>query len=243
MLLNKTNLRCFFSSEIGEEGSFAKFADREKKHLFRTLRARKGDSILLIDGKGSRAEAEIADKENIIIRNIHKINEPEIKLHLYLSPPRHQKMDQLLKQCAEIGLWSINPIITTHSVSIPQKSGITERWQNLLIEGCKQSHNPFLPKIAEPIPFNQAVEEAKKQGFLSYFGSLSAKPDHGFPITDHAPRTTDLGWWVGPEGGFSPEEKEIMLEAEFKPMQISSWTLRTETAAIVGVGILRSFFE
>ena len=98
-------MRCFYCENLKEGGlSPADFSENEKNHLFKVLRGKLGEKIMIINGKGIIADANIIDKESIVVSNITKILPPRIKLHLFVAPPRKQKIDQLLKQCAEIGV-------------------------------------------------------------------------------------------------------------------------------------------
>ena len=105
---------------------------READHLFKTLRARQGEKIKLIDGRGIIAAAKIGKNKEIIVGSKETEPEPTAKLHLFVAPPRKQKMDSLLKQCAEIGVSNIAPIITERSVSTPEKVSALDRWKALL---------------------------------------------------------------------------------------------------------------
>jgi 16S rRNA (uracil1498-N3)-methyltransferase len=233
-------MRCFYCDNIPEKGGFAELDKRESSHLFKTLRARPGDMIQLMDGRGTLAEAEIDSNRNICLvsKNIHE--EPLTKVCLFVAAPRKQKMDSLLKQCAEIGVWEIIPMITERSVSTPEKESVLERWKTILIEGCKQSGNPFIPAIRLPVKFSEALELVKESSIDAYFGS---------PRTEEEPEWTanaKKAWLVGPEGGFSENEENAMFESGAKPLRVGPWTMRVETAAVCGAALFiygKRFFQ
>lgn len=84
----------------------------------------------------------VREERCIELLETERCPEPEKKLHLFCAVPRKAKFDVLLKQAAELGVWSVRLIECARSVAKPEGS---DRWQLLLQEGCKQSKNPFLP--------------------------------------------------------------------------------------------------
>ncbi len=226
-------MRCFFCENITEAGTDVTLPEREAQHLFKTLRGRAGDIIMLIDGRGTLATVRVEDGKRLSVIERNIVAEPEVKIHLYISPPKHNKMDQLLTQCCEAGVWSITFFIADHSVVRPEEGAVPERWNVHLIEGCKQSKNPFFPKLGEVISFSGMIGKIKESKFSAFYGSVE-KPDTGFVRTG----TSDAAWIVGPEGGFSPAEEERMKASGFSPLNIGRWVMRVETAAIAGSVIL-----
>jgi 16S rRNA (uracil1498-N3)-methyltransferase len=203
----------------------------EKKHLFKTLRAAKGDIIGLLDGQGAYAEAEITEDKKIIIRSVKHYPEPEIKIHLFVAVPKRAKMDQLLRQCTEAGVWAVHPVISRYSVAAPDK--ISERWHVLLQEACKQAANMFVPKIYPPCTLTKALDEIKVANMSAFYGAV--RPGDKKLLRNLNPVTA---WLVGPEGGFSDEEEQEMLSSGVAPLNIGPYIMRVETAAVCGVSLL-----
>lgn len=229
-------MHCFFCEQIVGSGHPAEIRDDDRKHLFKTLRAKPGDRVELIDGKGTLATAVVNSDRSLLIIESNQVKAPERRVHLFTSPPRKQKMDTLLKQCAEVGIWSIIPFYTGRTVSKPEKQSVLDHWKVLLTEGCKQAKNPFLPEVMMPVPFEFAVQKAMELNFSCLFGS----PRAGMSGHTEIPETGDVAWFVGPEGGFTDIEEDFMLENDFKPFRIGRWVMRVETAAICGAAILNT---
>ncbi|MDD5597944.1 MAG: RsmE family RNA methyltransferase [Victivallaceae bacterium] len=220
----------FFVDAIGKPGEEVLFPQSEMKHLFKTLRAAPGDMIGLLDGKGARAEAELAGDKKIIIRKLTEYPEPETKIHLFVAAPKRNALDQLLRQCTEAGVWSIHPLITRYSVAAPEK--ISDRWRSLLQEACKQSGNIFLPELNTPCSLDQAMEKIKSTGMAAFYGAVS---ESGRKLPQVS---ADIAWLVGPEGGFSEEEERKMSACGVAPLHIGPYIMRVETAAVCGVALL-----
>lgn len=234
-------MRCFYAQKIGEVGEVADLDSRDAKHLFRTLRAKIGDEIELTDGSGRFAIARVEPDNELIIKSITVIPSPKVKLHLFVAPPKKGAMDQMLKQCAEVGVWSIQPMFTSRSVSTPEKSKTFERWQVLLTEGCKQSKNPFVPNINKPISFKEAINYADKNCCIAYFGATD-KQNMSVNV-DKLSNSLNIAWFVGPEGGFTEEEQQLMIDSRFNKLAIGRCVMRVETAAITGATLLQYMYE
>jgi 16S rRNA (uracil1498-N3)-methyltransferase len=224
-------MRCFFCDTIPEIGGEVPLDKREKKHLFKTLRATAGESVEILDGKGKLATAVIHEEQCIVIQTIKEFSSPEQKIHLFVAPPKKNKMDHMLKQITELGVWSIQPIISERSVSVPNKDSVNERWDTIVIEACKQAKNPFKPVIHEALSFKKAVKKAKEMGYLSFYGSPTS--------TSGVNSAQEIAWFVGPEGGFTDSEEELMQQNGFNPIKIGNYVLRVETAAVAGLALLQ----
>lgn len=202
----------------------------EQNHLFRVLRARRGDVIGLLDGKGWKGTARVEPGNTLILLSKEHFELPEKRIHLYIAPPRRQKMDSILKQSAELGVYRIVPILCEYGVSEPGDNAVSCRWMDLLFEACKQSANPYLPAVSEPLPFRDSVPDAEKNCSCLVYGSV--KTSDGFSFD-----SGDCAWFVGPEGGFSPEELHL-LEKKAHPLRLGNYILRVETAAVAGIAKL-----
>ena len=83
----------------------------EETHLFKILRAVPGDVVELLDGHGRIADAEVKPGRLLTVRKIRQAEIPPRRIHLYIAPPRRQKMDTVLREATELGVWRIVPVI------------------------------------------------------------------------------------------------------------------------------------
>ena len=180
-------------------GSVLKLEREEENHLFKILRAAPGDRIELLDGCGSIASAEVVPGRLVKLLEVRKISPPERRVHLYIAPPRRQKMDSVLREATELGVWRIVPVICEFSVSEPDAASVSGRWNDAMFEACKQSGNPYLPRTLAPLRFADALEECRTSCSAVYFGSPTDSGETAIP-------DGDIAWFVGPEGGFSDRE-------------------------------------
>ena len=218
-----------FCTDIPAPGGCVEVEPREAEHLFKVFRARPGESVELLDGHGVVAQGVIEDRKSVRITGREVVPEPEEKLHLCCALPRKQKLDQLLKQAAELGAWSIRPVRCMRSVA---EGGPRERWDLLLREACKQSGNPFLPVIEPEVKLPEALEKLQQENIKIYYGSIApAESGGGFASAKAVV--------IGPEGGFAPEELEMMKKCNAEPLNLGPFVLRLETAAICALSVMR----
>ncbi|MBE6375325.1 MAG: RsmE family RNA methyltransferase [Lentisphaeria bacterium] len=218
-----------FCLQIPEAGGFVSPEPREAEHLFKVMRARSGESVELLDGHGTMAKGVIEKDRSIRVTAKETFPEPEEKLHLCCALPKKQKLDQLLKQAAELGAWSIRPVRCIRSVAVGDPR---ERWELLLREACKQSGNPFLPVIEPEAKLPDVLEKLQQENIKIYYGSVApAEPGEGIAKAKAV--------IIGPEGGFAPEEVQMMEKCNAEPLNLGPYVLRLETAAICALSVLR----
>ena len=215
-----------------EPGSFFALDSREEAHLFRILRARPGETVAVLDGHGTLGTAVVEQDRRLRLDSKRSVPPPARRLHLYFAPPKKQKLDVLLKQAVELGVYGLVPVLCERSVVQPGENSVAGRWMDLLFEACKQSGNPFLPSVVPPMPFRAALVRARETCGALVVGSnrTGSFPDPGTAF--------DVAFFVGPEGGFTDAETEAMSAAGAVPLRIGDWTLRVETAAVAGLGVL-----
>ena len=222
-------MRSIFHTHIGVPGELFTPEPREAEHLFRVFRARPGEKVLVMDGRGGRGEAEVVDKKQLRFLNLLPEIRQEIELDLYCAIPKKAKLDSLLPQLPGLGVRSLHPLLLEHSVATGENSA---RWELLLREGCKQSGNPRLPLLYPPVSLDEALEEIRRSGAALYYGSVTpADPGREAPGALRA-------WFVGPEGGFTALEEEKLLAAGGRPLKLGSWIMRLESAAVAGLAVL-----
>ena len=229
-------MRCFYCSTLSN--GRIELSVQEERHIFSVNKLRPEEKLLFIDGEGLVAKAELLKDKNFKILDIAKVPEPGIKLHLFVSPPRRQQMDQIIEQSSEVGIWSITPIITQRAVSVPEKSSDNSRWNVKIIESCKQSHNSYFTKINQTLSLDEALKKVKGLNFTSFFGSTETEAVEIDFKSQATCNDYNIAWFVGPEGGFSPNEIELMKANNIASLKLGTAVMRVETAAIVGSAYL-----
>lgn len=218
----------------------------EATHALRVLRLQSGERLRLLNGCGIRAEAELlptTDKkrrqQSAQCRVISREQCPKgvPTLQLYIAPPRGKMMDLILRSAAELGVERIVPILCRYGVAKPEHD--KDSWQQSLIAACKQSGNPYLPSCDSPVAFQRAVNE--HSAAMGFFGAVPRAGDKAQALSSIA--ADSLSLWIGPEGGFAPEEEDALRHATLQPLSIGPWILRVETALPALLGALYAMLK
>lgn len=229
-------MRAFFHTSEVVENECVMLDKAEHNHLFKILRGRAGETVLLLDGKGKKMTAEIQPDQSLKILSVENCQELQQKIYVFMAPPRKQKLDVLLKQCCELGVAGIVIMQCDFSVANPDN---VNRWHELLQEGCKQSNNPFMPEIIGPVKFKQALEMVRERRMLGTFGAIKEAEGDKMRLHD----VEKLAFFVGPEGGFSPTEIELIEKENFVGISLGPYILRLETAVAGAIPLLRELMK
>ena len=250
--------RRFFCDNIAEVGETVGLSASESYHIHNVLRKRGDDGLILLDGKGIEAVGKILPRRPnakigpITCRIVSKksYSPPQIQCILYVCPPRSQGIRSIIRQAVELGVSEIVPLSTEFSVCKPD-DGSVSKWQTDAQEACKQSGNPFLPKIHSPQNLNVVLKSTVEPGLIgtvpnSLTADLESMEVHSLRVIENLVRPTEggkIGVWIGPEGGFSSEEYHAIVEHGIKPVVIGKWTLRVETAVVACLTLVNLFSE
>lgn len=210
----------------------------EYRHGIKSMRKRVGDTVHLIDGKGTLATARIQnlrkqEAECAILEIIEKYQPLPFQLHLCIAPTKHtNRWEWLLEKCTEIGCTTFSPILCEHS---ERKHLRLDRSQKILISAMKQSLKAFLPQLNPLTPYTQVLHDSNADKKFICTGAAS---NH---ILKHYQGEFSVQVLIGPEGDFSPEEVDSAIQQGFIPVHLGSERLRTETAAIVANALIANY--
>ena len=225
----------FFVDKSEIEKDIALITGDEASHIIKTLRMGVGDSLTLFDGEGGCADAvieSVSQKEVLakIIERYSSETEPRLKITLFQGIPKNPKMDLIVQKATEIGVCEIVPVKTKRVIVKGDKDSKTERLRRIAFEAAKQCGRAFVPHVADPLSFEDALKKAKecdriiipyeceKEGKL--LGSLFEN-------------VNSVAIFIGPEGGFEESEVEKALSYGAKKVTLGKRILRTETAGLI----------
>ncbi|MGD9782608.1 MAG: 16S rRNA (uracil(1498)-N(3))-methyltransferase [Kiritimatiellia bacterium] len=233
-------IRCYLPSDrwAGEQ---AELDEAESKHLAGVMRAQAGDRVGILDGEGHGGEAEVVapHKKRTAIRILSKTEAAPIAPRRILAQAvvREQSMDWLIQKAVELGAREIWPLQTEQAVVRirPEEAGKKAvRWQSIALAACKQSGNPWMPKIAPVRKLSEALAALKDAPGAACFGALQAG---AVPLPEFFGRLRrencpQVASFIGPEGDFSAAEVAALLAAGVQPVTFGPVVFRVETAAL-----------
>jgi 16S rRNA (uracil1498-N3)-methyltransferase len=140
----------------------------------------------------------------------------------------------MVNDLAQLGTDVLLPLIAERSVVFPRENKL-ERFAKASAEAGKQSGNVWFMQIGESLPFDEALD---CDADLKLIADPDAEPLVGLAQDLNSVSTVRV--LIGPEGGFSDQERSAATQAGFTPWRFSPHTLRIETAAAAAVAILRA---
>ncbi len=223
------------------------------KHLRDSLRIKNGEMIFCVDEEGTKyvVLATYTGHDLFvgeIIETTSKQKDSAISIHLVQTVPKGPKLDFIIQKTTELGINAITPVISDRAVVRIEKERVEEklrRWKKIALEAAQQSNRLDVPDIAPPVSFHDYMTSFKKGdlNLLLYEGEKKRgikEVLRGIQEAKSGIRTIIL--LIGPEGGFAQEEVETAVEAGFTPVSLGDLILRTETAPIAALSILRYEF-
>ena len=164
-------MQLFYHPEISSSDSQVVFPKDESKHIVKVLRKKEGDILHITNGKGFLFETalRVAGTNSCIAEILsYKESAPlPYHLHLAVAPTKmNDRYEWFLEKATEIGIQEITPIICDHS---ERKVVKTDRFERVLQSAVKQSLHTFMPRLNEPIPFSEFMEQQKDgQRFIAH---------------------------------------------------------------------------
>ena len=208
------------------------------KHLASVLRLKKGDCVMLSDGRGNECEGEI-DRVEPGKAQVKTgpwrpcAAEPTHRITLFQCLPKAGKMEIILQKCTELGVSALVPTLSARCVVQPGKDFDKKllRYRKVAREAAMQSHRGIVPQVLPLVELKKADLSGFDTVYVAYEGEkgLTLKAAMG----DKPGRRVAL--FVGPEGGFEAEEVASLEAKGARAVSLGPRILRTETAGMAMV--------
>lgn len=167
--------------------------------------------------------------------------EPQRAVHLAVGMPANERMDWLVEKATELGVSSIQPLVSERSVlrlAADRAAKKVEHWQGVAIASCEQCGGNQVPTVHPVKTFAQWLASLQLTGALSPQPMLLSLQAGSQPLKSMGLDARASLFLSGPEGGFSPGEEGAALAAGFKPVTLGPRVLRAETAALTALALL-----
>ena len=215
------------------------------------LRLGPGDHIVVLDNSGWEQEVEIArvGKEHVLGQVVDKrlaSGEPRTKITLYQGVLKGRRLEFALQKGTELGIVEFVPLISDRCViaNLDDVDKKRERWQRIILEAAEQCQRGRLPHLRPAMLFRPACESARRGG-LSLIPWEEAH-DHEVEgatslrsvLQEREQPPFSVNIFVGPEGGFTPDEVELARQYGLIPISLGPRILRAETAGLVAAAAI-----
>lgn len=231
------------------EGEFT-ITGPDVNHIRNVLRMKPGERVVVSDGRDRDWYCVITDvqKEAVLLRAEAESPAAELpaELILYQGLPKGDKMEWILQKAVELGASRIVPVAMKRSVvklDPKREKAKAARWQAVSESAAKQSGRGKIPQVSPVLSMAEAVREARDLDLAL----LPYENARGMQATAEALAALRpgmrVGIFIGPEGGFEPEEAEALEKAGARVLSLGRRILRTETAGLAALALCMTVLE
>lgn len=228
--------------------------DSDAHHITRVMRQEVGDTIICVHPNGEAAICIITDLSK---RDVHaEVNhwleidaELPIEVTIAQGLPKGNKLELILQKGTELGARKFCLIQADRSIAkwdSKKAAQRMKRYEKIMQEASEQSHRNFVPEIKEAVTIKQLLAHSETYDFIIFAYEDEAKS------TDYSSLSTSLQKikpndrvlvFIGPEGGFSDQEVQLLKENNCTPVRLGRRILRTETASLYVLASISYHFE
>lgn len=212
--------------------------EEQSRHVARSLRMKKGDMITVCSGDGRDFGCMIEDenKNGVVLRVCYEqasAGEAGVRVTLFQAVPKGDKLDDVIQKCTELGVHKIVPVLTKRCVSRPNPAQAQKkllRCNKIALEAAQQSGRGAVPAVEPMVTLEEAARLSSAQVKLLFYEG------GGSPLSsliEKDAKSVDI--FIGPEGGFAPEEVELLTSAGARRATLGPRILRTQTAPVAAL--------
>jgi 16S rRNA (uracil1498-N3)-methyltransferase len=228
------------------EGTRVTLPESAGAHLVRVLRLREGEPCILFNGDDHDYDARLlaANKRGVEAEILGKRaidNESPLRIVLVQGIARGEKMDLILQKATELGVASIAPVFADRTEVRLDGERLEKRmahWRSVVIAACEQSGRARIPEL---LPARGLNDTAAALDGSALKLTLDPQGAHRFE-TLTASKDTSIVIGIGPEGGWSEKDREILRIHGFSGLRLGPRVLRTETAGLAAIAALQAKF-
>ncbi|WP_421090525.1 16S rRNA (uracil(1498)-N(3))-methyltransferase [Pseudochrobactrum sp. MP213Fo] len=209
-------------------------------YLLNVMRMRDGDPILLFNGVDGEWLAHIAQagkkRLSLLPAELVRPQPAAPNLHYCFAPLKVGRMDYMIQKAVEMGAGILQPVITQHC-QMPKLNG--ERMQANAREAAEQCGILSMPLYREPVRFDTFINEWDRSRAL-IFCDEAHDTNNPLPLL-RTLKGQPAGVLIGPEGGFSDEERRILRQQDFvTAIPLGPRILRADTAAVAAMALIQA---
>lgn len=229
-----TQRRYFSNLPIGEDS--ITLDGEEFHHIATVMRARVGDEVEMVDGKGKWVRSVIRkmDRHSLRAEVIESKFETKPAVRVIIAPSltKSHAMNWMIEKLSEMGVDEIWPIIAERT-DAHSSTALLEKWEKLASQSLKVNRRLWRTEIRPPVSLAELIEAAAALP-TKILLEIDGKSRLRYPVLFPALAA------IGPPGDFTEAERNRFREAGFAGYRINDAVLKTETAALAAAAILKN---
>jgi 16S rRNA (uracil1498-N3)-methyltransferase len=234
--------RLYIEREL--DGTSLTLDEHEAHYLGHVLRRKRGDGLVVFNGRGMEREARVDSLQRrgaTLALGTPRSALPQSSLDLALiqALPKSDAMDLVVQKATELGVRTVVPVYTEHSVvklDTERSERRLEHWRKIARSACEQCGRHTPPHIEPPETLAAALEALPASQSMR----LALDPSAERSLAEQAAPSAGLVVAVGPEGGLGPADWRRLDAASFARVALGPRVLRAETAALAACAIAQA---
>jgi 16S rRNA (uracil1498-N3)-methyltransferase len=212
----------------------------QANYLLNVMRLRDGARVLVFNGRDGEFAAQIkgSAKKRCVLTVVEQVRQQGVgpDVEYLFAPLKHARLDYMVQKATEMGVRTLRPVITRRTIA--ERVNI-ERMRANVIEAAEQCGVLQVPMVLEPVKLSAVLaawdetralvmcdEGAVVGNALAALGALAGRP---------------IAVLIGPEGGFAPQERELLLAQSYVvPISLGPRIMRADTAAVAALALINA---
>ena len=230
----------YFTTDI--TGDTARLWGQDAHHLARVMRAKLGEEVVLCDGNAVEYTGRITGFEKDCVTftvspGYPSAAEPDVQVTLFVGYPKQGKLETVIQKAVELGAYSVVPFFSRYCVATPKKEeDKNARYLRVAAEAAGQCGRGILPTVELPLKISDLPAR-----FAEFDRVLFCYEGGGSPLKDAVAGAKKIALITGSEGGFAPEEAELLKNAGAQVIGLGPRILRCETAPPAALAAIMAF--
>lgn len=224
-------------------GQVVPLEEAQRNYLRNVLRLSEGGTVLVFNGRDGEWRAVLTPqgRRHLALNVAERVRAQTAPgdLHYLFAPLKHARLDYMVQKAVEMGASRLRPVLTrrtqVHRVNL-------ERMRANAIEAAEQCGILTLPDIAEPVTLATLLSAWPAERALIFCDEDAAGQPLGRAVlANGARRNSPLAVLIGPEGGFDPTERQMLLDHPSSiRLSLGPRILRADTAAVAALALIQS---
>ena len=215
--------------------------DREQtNYLKNVLRAKTGDQLLVFNGRDGEWAAEIIKlaKRSMQLALVRRARLQEFgpDIDYLFAPLKRARLDYMVQKATEMGVRRLQPVLSERTIA---RRVNLERMAANAVEAAEQCGILHIPEVVEPTSLVATLDDWQESRRLIF---CDESADHMSPVESLTQLMSGpLAVLTGPEGGFSPEERQLLRSKPFvTPIWLGPRIMRADTAAVAALTLVNA---
>lgn len=239
--------RYYYNGKLSEN-STVNLDGQEFHHMANVLRQRAGESVTLFNGDGYfyHGTIEKIDKKmaQIVINSKQKsVSEPRLNLEVFQALVKGDKLSLITQKLAELGASKLN-LFESKFCDVKSGTGKSERLDTISVSASKQCGRATLLQVDGTFSIKQVAEKISNyDAFFVAYENETGETLSGELIKIKPENINSVAVMIGAEGGFAPEEIQLLKDNGAKIVTLGRRILRTETASIAATALITQLLD